>query len=60
MVGALVPVFFGLLVFGLPIFAALALSVAAALYFWGGLDPVLVPMRMFSATVRLGNSDRSW
>ncbi|WP_249692446.1 TRAP transporter large permease [Stappia sp. WLB 29] len=48
MVGALVPVFFGLLVFGLPIFAALALSVAAALYFWGGLDPVLVPMRMFS------------
>ena len=48
MVGALVPVFFGLLVFGLPIFAALALSVAAALYFWGGVDPVLVPMRMFS------------
>ncbi|MGQ2905843.1 MAG: TRAP transporter large permease [Neoaquamicrobium sediminum] len=48
MVGALVPVFFGLLIFGLPIFAALALSVAVALYFWGGLDPVLVPMRMFS------------
>jgi len=48
MVGALIPVFFGLLIFGLPIFAALALSVAAAFYFWGGLDPVLVPMRMFS------------
>jgi C4-dicarboxylate transporter DctM subunit len=48
MIGALIPVFFGLLIFGLPIFAALALSVAAAFYFWGGLDPVLVPMRMFS------------
>lgn len=48
MVGALVPVFFGLLVFGLPIFASLALAVAVALYFWGGMDPVLVPMRMFS------------
>lgn len=48
MVGALVPVFFGLLIFGLPIFAALALAVAAVFYFWGGMDPVLVPMRMFS------------
>lgn len=48
MVGALVPVFFGLLLFGLPIFAALALAVAVTFYFWGGLDPVLVPMRMFS------------
>ncbi|MEM5585572.1 MULTISPECIES: TRAP transporter large permease [unclassified Roseibium] len=48
MVGALVPVFFGLLLFGLPIFAALALAVAAVFYFWGGIDPVLVPMRMFS------------
>lgn len=48
MVGALVPVFFGLLLFGLPIFAALALAVAAVFYFWGGMDPVLVPMRMFS------------
>ncbi|WP_283644269.1 TRAP transporter large permease [Marinovum algicola] len=48
MVGALVPVFFAFLIFGLPIFAALALAVAAAFYFWGGLDPVLVPMRMFS------------
>lgn len=48
MVGAHVPVFFGLLLFGSPIFAALALAVAPAFYFWGGLDPVLVPMRMFS------------
>ncbi|MFC0200358.1 TRAP transporter large permease [Paracoccus rhizosphaerae] len=48
MVGALIPVFFGLLIFGLPIFASLALSVAAVFYFWGGMDPLLVPMRMFS------------
>jgi len=48
MVGALVPVFFGLLLFGLPIFAALAFSVALVFYFWGGIDPVLVPMRMYS------------
>ncbi|SDX55240.1 TRAP transporter large permease [Litoreibacter albidus] len=48
MVSALVPTFFALLLFGLPIFAALALSVAAVFYFWGGIDPVVVPMRMFS------------
>ncbi len=48
MVGALIPVFFGLLIFGLPIFASLALSVAAVFYFVGGMDPLLVPMRMFS------------
>lgn len=48
MIGALVPVFFGLLIFGLPIFASLALSVAAVFYFLGGMDPLLVPMRMFS------------
>lgn len=48
MVGALVPAFFGLLIFGLPIFAALALSVTAILYFAGGIDPLVVPMRMFS------------
>ncbi|WP_306752564.1 TRAP transporter large permease [Paracoccus actinidiae] len=48
MVGALIPVFFGLLIFGLPIFASLALSVAAIFYFVGGMDPLLVPMRMFS------------
>lgn len=48
MIAALVPTFFGLLLFGLPIFAALALSVALVFYFWGGIDPVVVPMRMFS------------
>lgn len=48
MVGALVPVFFTLLIFGLPIFASLALAVAAVFYFMGGMDPLLVPMRMFS------------
>lgn len=48
MIGALVPVFFGLLIFGLPIFASLALAVAAVFYFVGGMDPLLVPMRMFS------------
>lgn len=48
MIPALVPVFFGLLLFGLPIFAALALSVTIALKFWGNVDPMIVPMRMFS------------
>ncbi|BCH28136.1 C4-dicarboxylate TRAP transporter large permease protein DctM [Mesorhizobium sp. L-8-10] len=48
MVGTLVPAFFGLLVLGLPIFAALSLSVALILYFAGGIDPLVVPMRMFS------------
>ncbi|WP_405402584.1 TRAP transporter large permease [Paracoccus sp. Ld10] len=48
MIGALVPIFFGLLIFGLPIFASLALAVAAVFYFVGGMDPLLVPMRMFS------------
>lgn len=48
MIPALIPIFFSLLLFGLPIFAALALSVTAALYFFGGIDPLVVPMRMFS------------
>lgn len=48
MISALVPIFFSLLLFGLPIFAALALAVTAALYFFGGIDPLVVPMRMFS------------
>lgn len=48
MVAALVPVFFGLLLLGLPIFASLALAVTLALYFFGGIDPLVVPMRMFS------------
>lgn len=48
MVSALVPVFFTLLLFGLPIFASLALAVTAILYFTTGIDPLVVPMRMFS------------
>lgn len=48
MIAALIPIFFALLLFGLPIFAALAASVVAAVYFFGPIDPVIVPMRMFS------------
>lgn len=48
MIGSLVPAFFALLLLGLPIFAALALAVMAVLYFSAGIDPVVVPMRMFS------------
>lgn len=48
MISALIPIFFSLLLFGLPIFAALALSVMAALHFFGGIDALVVPMRMFS------------
>lgn len=48
MVSALVPIFFGLLLFGLPIFASLALAVTLTLYFFGMVDPLVVPMRMFS------------
>lgn len=48
MISALVPIFFSLLLFGLPIFASLALAVTIALYFFGGIDPLVVPMRMFS------------
>lgn len=48
MISALVPVFFSLLLFGLPIFASLALAVTIAMYVFGNVDPLLVPMRMFS------------
>ncbi|OAB55029.1 C4-dicarboxylate ABC transporter permease [Phormidium willei BDU 130791] len=48
MIPGLVASFVFLLIFGLPIFAALALSVIVALQFFGTLDPVIVPMRMFS------------
>ena len=48
MIAALVPVFFGLLLFGLPIFASLALAVTVVLWLWGGIDPMIVSMRMFS------------
>lgn len=48
MTAPLVSIFFALLLFGLPIFAALALAVTATLYFFGAINPVVVPMRMFS------------
>lgn len=48
MISSLVPIFFALLLFGLPIFAALALAVTLALHFFGTVDPLVVPMRMFS------------
>lgn len=48
MIAALVPLFFGLLLFGLPIFASLALAVTLTLGIWGSVDPMIVPMRMFS------------
>lgn len=48
MVASLVPVFFALLLFGLPIFASLAFAVMMVMSFSGGPDPLVVPMRMFS------------
>lgn len=48
MIAALVPLFFGLLLFGLPIFASLAFAVTLILGIWGTIDPMIVPMRMFS------------
>lgn len=48
MVSALIPFFFAFLLLGLPIFAGLALAVSATLYFFGAIDPIVVPMRMFS------------
>src|SRR5690625_186355 len=48
MTAPLVSLFFAFLLFGLPIFAALALGVTATLYFFGAVNPVVVPMRMFS------------
>ena len=47
MLGSLVAFFAALILFGLPIFAALAAAVAVTLYFFGAIDPVIVPMRMF-------------
>lgn len=48
MIVALVPIFFVLLLFGLPIFASLALAVSLALKGFGTVDPLVVPLRMFS------------
>ena len=48
MITSLLPIFFAVLLLGLPIFAALAFSVILAIQFFGNTDPVIVPMRMFS------------
>lgn len=48
MIAGLVPIFLLILLLGLPIYASLAMSVMAVMYFFGGADPVIVPMRMFS------------
>ncbi|WP_418648839.1 TRAP transporter large permease [Thauera butanivorans] len=48
MISALIPIFFALLLFGLPIFAALAFAVTTVLNVSGGIDALVVPMRMFS------------
>jgi len=48
MITALLPIFFAVLLLGLPIFAALAFSVMLAIQFFGSADPIIVPMRMFS------------
>ncbi|MDR5886729.1 TRAP transporter large permease [Vreelandella janggokensis] len=48
MITALLPIFFAVLLLGLPIFAALAFAVFLAIQFFGGTDPVIVPMRMFT------------
>lgn len=48
MIGALIPLFIGTLVVGVPIFAALALASALVLSLFGTIDPVIIPMRMFT------------
>jgi C4-dicarboxylate transporter, DctM subunit len=47
-IATLIPVFAALLLFGLPIFASLATAVAITIYLVGPMDPVIVPMRMFT------------
>lgn len=48
MITALLPLFFAVLLLGLPIFAALAFAVFLAIDFFGTTNPVIVPMRMFT------------
>ena len=48
MITALLPIFFAVLLLGLPIFASLALAVFLAIEFFGATNPVIVPMRMFT------------
>lgn len=48
MITALLPIFFAVLLLGLPIFASLAFAVFLAIDFFGNTNPVIVPMRMFT------------
>ena len=48
MITALLPIFFAVLLLGLPIFAALAFAVFLAIDLFGTTNPVIVPMRMFT------------
>ena len=48
MISALIPLFFAVLLLGLPIFAALAFAVILTIDFFSPGNPVIVPMRMFS------------
>ncbi len=48
MITFLLPIFIVLLLFGLPIYGALAFSVVCAIGFFSSMDPTIVPMRMFS------------
>lgn len=48
MITALLPLFFAVLILGIPIFAALSFSVFLSIQFFSGTDPIIVPMRMFT------------
>lgn len=48
MIPFLIPVFFGILLLGLPIFATLALSVMVVLFFFTDITLAIVPQRMFA------------
>jgi len=48
MITALLPIFFAVLLLGLPIFAALSFAVFVAIEFFGTTSPLIVPMRMFT------------
>ncbi|BBI64712.1 hypothetical protein HSBAA_60180 [Vreelandella sulfidaeris] len=48
MITALLPIFFAVLLLGLPILLPLALAVFLAIEFFGATNPVIVPMRMFT------------
>jgi C4-dicarboxylate transporter DctM subunit len=48
MIAALMPLFFAVLLLGLPIFAALAFAVILTIDLFSPGNPVIVPMRMFS------------